>query len=120
MILASVPVVALAFSLVGLAVVAIDPRHRRGAILPAVSAATCVIGSVALLIAAAFRESMPHDPCCGVAAWHDPPRTSCGRPGLADLEWAPEFPGVVVAGFLLGGHRRARPVSDPAGGTFGS
>jgi hypothetical protein len=52
-----IPVGALALSLVGLAVVAVDPRHRRGTVLPAVSVAVCVVGSLALVIAGAVRVS---------------------------------------------------------------
>jgi hypothetical protein len=50
-------VAALALSLVGVAVVAVDPRHRRGTVLPAVSVAVCVVGSLALVIAGAVRVS---------------------------------------------------------------
>jgi hypothetical protein len=52
-----ISVAALVLSLVGLAVIAVDPRHRRGTVLPAVSVAVCVVGSLALVIAGAVRVS---------------------------------------------------------------
>jgi hypothetical protein len=58
MVLASLPATALVLSFVGLAAVAVDPRTRRRTILPAVSAAACVIGSAGLLIAVGIRESI--------------------------------------------------------------
>jgi hypothetical protein len=52
------PAAAFVLSLVGLAAVAVDPRHPRRAVLPAVSASTCVLASLGLLMAVAVRESI--------------------------------------------------------------
>lgn len=52
------PAAAFLLSLAGLAVVAVDPRHSRRAILPALSASTCVLASLGILIAVAVRESI--------------------------------------------------------------